>query len=131
MPYLPSFAVIQRSVELSKAKGQLIATASYENLLRMIKLPLSTAEVDEGWYSDWYPDVADAVAEGIVASAQQHFIDNGYFEGRLPFAMPVDEAWHKNESPNVAERIRNGSEVPAQEHFVRDGYKEGRLPYPP
>ncbi len=131
MPYLPPFDVIKRSVEMSTAKGQLIATASYENLLMMIKLLLSSVEVNEKWYLELYPDVADAIAKGTIASAKQHFIDNGYFEGRIPFPMPVDEAWYKNEYPDVAERIRNGSEVSAQAHFVRDGYKEGRLPARP
>ena len=95
MPYLPPFNVIKRLVEMSTSKGQLIATASYENLVMMIKLLLSAVEVNERWYLTQYPDVADAIAQGKTPSARQHFIDNGYFEGRLPFPIPVDEDWYK------------------------------------
>jgi len=130
VPYLPPFNVIKRLVEMSTSKGQLIATASYENLVMMIKLLLSSVDVDERWYLTQYPDVADAIAKGKTPSAKQHFIDNGYFEGRLPFSIPVDEDWYKKEYPDVAESIRLGSDPSAQAHFVRDGYKEGRLPFP-
>jgi hypothetical protein len=129
VPYLPPFNVIKRLVEMSTSKGQLIATASYENLVMMIKLLLSAVEVNERWYLTQYPDVADAIAQGKTPSARQHFIDNGYFEGRLPFPIPVDEDWYKREYPDVAESIRLGSDPSGQAHFVRDGYKEGRLPF--
>ena len=129
--YIPPFAVIKESVEISTSKGQLIATATYENLIRIIKLLVSGLEVDEDWYLLQYPDVAAAVAEGTIISARQHFVDDGYFEGRLPVAMEVDERWYNKEYPDVAESIRKGDEPSAQAHFLREGYKEGRLPFPP
>jgi hypothetical protein len=129
VPYLPPFNVIKRLVEMSTSKGQLIATVSYENLVMMIKLLLSSVEVNERWYLTQYPDVADAITQGKTPSARQHFIDNGYFEGRLPFPIPVDEDWYKREYPDVAESIRLGSDPSGHAHFVRDGYKEGRLPF--
>jgi hypothetical protein len=129
--YIPPFAVIKESVEISTSKGQLIATATYENLIRIIKLLVSGLEVDEDWYLLQYPDVAAAVAEGTIISARQHFVDDGYFEGRLPIAMEVDERWYNKEYPDVAESIRKGDEPSAQAHFLREGYKEGRLPFPP
>ena len=116
---------------MSSSKGELIAKATYENLIMMIQLLLSSIEVNNDWYLAQYPDVAEAIAAGSIASAKQHFIDNGYFEGRLPFAIHVDEEWYLKEYPDVAESIKNGFESSAQEHFVREGYKEGRLPSPP
>ena len=130
MRYLAPFDVIKRLVEISTTKGQLSATASYENLIRMIKLLLSAVDVNEDWYLTQYPDVAEAIAQGKVASARQHFIDNGYFEGRLPFMITVDDEWYQKEYLDVAESIGKGAESSAQAHFVRDGYKEGRLPFP-
>src|ERR1039458_3300568 len=126
MKYLPPFDVIKRSVDLSTTKGKLIATASYENLIQMIRLLLSTIDVDEGWYLALYPDVAEAIAQGNITSAKQHFIDNGYFEGRIPSPITVDEKWYLKEYPDVAESIKKGFEPSAQTHFVREGYKEGR-----
>jgi hypothetical protein len=93
---------------MSTAKGQLVATASYENLIRMIKLLLSAIEVDEAWYIKQYPDVSEAIAQGKIKSASQHFVDNGYFEGRLPFPIEVDETWYQKEYPDVAESVRKG-----------------------
>jgi hypothetical protein len=128
--YIPPFEVIKRLMEISASKGQLIASASYENLIKLVKLLLSAVEVDEAWYLKQYPDVSEAIAQGKINSARQHFIDNGYFEGRLPFAIPVDDEWYRKEYPDVAESIKNGIEPSAQSHFLRDGYKEGRLPFP-
>jgi hypothetical protein len=130
LKYLPPFEVIKQLVELTSSRGQLIARASYDDLIKIIKLLLSATDVDEKWYLSKYPDVAEAIAQGAAVSARQHFIDNGYFEGRLPFAITVDDVWYQTENPDVAESIRKGTESSGQAHFVRDGYKEGRVPFP-
>ena len=44
-------------------------------------------KVDERWYMVQYPDVADSVRRGILPTAQEHFDEDGYREGRLPFGM--------------------------------------------
>ncbi len=41
--------------------------------------------VDEAWYLEQNPGVAEYIARGELESAQQHFNDNGYREGRKPF----------------------------------------------
>ena len=86
--------------------------------------------VDEQWYLAQYPDVAEAIAKGTKTSATQHFIDNGYFENRLLFLIPVNETWYFTTYPDVAASVRKGTESSAQAHFMRSGYREGRLPYP-
>jgi hypothetical protein len=43
--------------------------------------------VDSEWYLTHYPEVADAVKKGMVESAQQHFDEHGYREGRKPRAL--------------------------------------------
>lgn len=130
VPYLPPFDVIKRSVDISTSKGQPVVATSYESFIGIIKLMLSGVPVDEEWYLAQYPDVAKAISEGQVESPRQHFIDNGYFEGRLPFVMSVNEKWYRKEYPDVAKGIQSGNLATAQDHFVRDGYKEGRLPFP-
>jgi hypothetical protein len=128
--YLPPFEVIKRSVEISASKGHVTATVSYENLLEMIKCLLSIVDVDEEWYVVQYPDVAQAIGQGKTVSARQHFIDSGYFEGRLPYLIPVDERWYLKSYPDVAAGVRGGAEPSGQAHFLQGGYREGRLPYP-
>ena len=130
MKYLPPFDVIKRSIEISASKGQVTATASYENLLEMIKCLLSIVDVDEGWYLDQYPDVAQAIDQGKTVSGRQHFIDSGYFEGRLPYLISINEKWYLKNYPDVAASVRGGSEPSGQAHFIQGGYREGRLPYP-
>jgi hypothetical protein len=128
--YIPPFDVIKQLVEISTSKGHLRVATSYENLITMIKLILSGVQVDEDWYLKQYPDVAQAISDGMIGSAKQHFRDNGYFEGRLPFEIKVDDKWYQVEYPDVADSIRRGNESSAQDHFLRNGYKEGRLPFP-
>jgi hypothetical protein len=108
--YLPPFDVIKKPVAISASKGQTIATASYEDLLGMIKHLLSVVDVDADWYLKQYPDVREAIAQKKTPSAKQHFIDNGYFEGRLPYLIEVDEKWYLEKYPDVAASIRRGVE---------------------
>jgi hypothetical protein len=96
----------------------------------MVRAVLKAIEVDETWYLEKYPDVADAIKTGKVPSARDHFVYNGYFEGRLPFAINVDERWYLRENPGVADYIRAGRLDTGQQHFDHDGYREGRLPFP-
>ena len=130
MKYLPPFDLIRRSVEISTVKGELRVSLSYDDFVRIIRLMISGIEVDEAWYLKEYEDIARAITEGKTESAKQHFVDDGYFEGRRPFAMPVDERWYLQENPDVAESVRRGVVGSGEQHFSEDGYREGRLPYP-
>jgi hypothetical protein len=127
--YLPPFELIRRSVEISTVRGELRVTVSYENFVKILKTLIRGIEVDEAWYVRTYEDIGNAIKEGIVRSARQHFIDDGYFEGRLPFPIVVDELWYLKENPDVAESVRTGIVASAQDHFDKDGYSEGRLPF--
>lgn len=130
MTYLPPFNTIKAKVHIADAQGKSTVSASYDEFLDLVRALLSVIEVDETWYLEKYPDVAEAIKAGKVASARQHFLHNGYFEGRLPFALKVDERWYLTEHPGVAEYIRAGRLESAQQHFDHDGYREGRLPFP-
>jgi hypothetical protein len=127
--YLPPFELIRRSVEISTVRGELRVNVAYEDFVKLLKLLIQGIEVDEAWYARTYEDIGGAIKNGIVRSARQHFVDDGYFEGRLPFPIQVDETWYLAENPDVAESIRTGVVDSAQEHFNKDGYSEGRLPF--
>jgi hypothetical protein len=54
-------------------------------------------KLDESWYLERYPDVAQAVKDGIVKSAADHYQENGGLEWRAPnpdVAFDV-EAWRE------------------------------------
>ena len=129
MKYLPPFDLIRRSVEISTVRGELRVSLSYDDFVGVLRLMISGIQVNEEWYLTEYPDIAQAIRDGKVESARQHFIDDGFFEGRRPFPMDVDERWYLEQYPDVAESVRTGVVGSGQQHFVEDGYREGRLPY--
>jgi hypothetical protein len=127
--YLPPFELIRRSIEISTVRGELRVNVSYEDFIRILRTLIQGIEVDEAWYARTYEDIGGAIRNGIVRSAKQHFLDDGYFEGRLPFPIIVDEKRYLATNPDVAESIRAGGVESAQAHFDKDGYREGRLPF--
>jgi hypothetical protein len=127
--YLPPFDLIRRSVEISTVRGELRVSLSYDDFVAVLRLMISGIQINEEWYLTEYPDIAEAIRAGKVESARQHFIDDGFFEGRRPFPMDVDERWYLQQYPDVAESVRTGVVGSGQQHFVEDGYREGRLPY--
>jgi hypothetical protein len=128
LKYVPPFDFIRRSVEISTVKGELQVRMSYDEFVKLIKLLLTGTDVDEQWYLRQYDDVRGAIETGEIISAQKHFVEDGYFEGRLPFPMEVDEDWYLSQYPDVADGIRNGTIASASQHFTDDGYREGRFP---
>ena len=71
----------------------------------------------------------DSLGLDLAWFTEHHFVEDGYFEGRLPFPMKVDERWYMTQYPDVADSVRRGILQSAQAHFDEDGYREGRLPY--
>jgi hypothetical protein len=101
---------------------------SYDEILEIIRSFLLAIPVDEVWYLNKYSDVAKAIAEGRYKSAKHHFIDEGYFEGRLPGNIVVDQNWYLAKYPDVAEGLAKGTIKSINEHYRDHGYGEGRLP---
>jgi len=52
----------------------------FKNALRRF---LRWVRVDSDWYLRTYPAAAEGIADGTWQSAQEHFVEQGYFEGRL------------------------------------------------
>ena len=129
MKYLPPFELIRRSIDISTVRGELRVSLSYEDFVDILRTMLRGLEVNEAWYARTYEDIGKAIKEGIVPSAKQHFVDDGYFEGRLPFPIVVDDKWYVAENSDVAESLRTGVVESPQDHFDKNGYREGRLPF--
>ena len=127
--YIPPFDLIRRSVEISTVKGELRVNVSYEDFIKLLKMIIAGIDVNEDWYVKAYEDIGKAIKDGAVESAKSHFVDDGYFEGRLPFPINVDEKWYLQQYPDVAESVRRGVVASGQVHFEEDGYREGRLPF--
>ena len=127
MNTLPSLKLVKQRLSVVKAKRQPKIDSSYDEFLDIVRLLLRGVAFDEAWYLAEYPDIAEAVAAGDLRSARHHFIDSGYFEGRMPRALEIDEAWYLAEYPDVAEGIARGEIESARQHFLEHGYEEGRF----
>lgn len=130
MRYLPPFEIIKAMLTLTSTRGKTRVDMTYEDILKMVRVLLTVVEVDEEFYLSRNQDVADGVRNGTIRSAREHFVDHGYFEGRLPYRIEVDEEWYLERHADLADSVREGTYATAQEHFDGPGYPEGREPYP-
>jgi hypothetical protein len=121
MRYLAPFNILRRDLMSSSA------ALTEEQVLAILPIILRPVSVDESWYLDTYPDVAEAIAAGHIKSAREHFISDGYKEGRPPFEHEIDETWYVKTYPDIVELIKSGQTTPEQ-HYAQHGYVEGRLP---
>lgn len=128
MSYVPPFEVIKQKVKLIGTNGKGRVDMRYQDFTDLLKLILRSVNVSEAWYLAQYPDVAEAIKAGSYKSAKHHFVEEGYFEGRIPYEFSIDEAWYASTYADVAAGIKTGAITSAKEHFRAHGYKEGRLP---
>jgi hypothetical protein len=126
--YLPPFETLKSLIHVTGKGEASQVTMSYENMQRLIRTLLSVVEVDRAFYLSRNPDVVEGIRLGTISSAQQHFIDHGYFEGRLPYPIRVDEAWYRKTHSDV-EKTLGDKFVSGQAHFDGPGYSEGRTPF--
>jgi hypothetical protein len=128
--YLPPFEIIKSMFDVTSVRGRTRVDMTYEDLQKLIRALLCVVEVDEAFYLSRNSDVADGILKGSIRSAQEHFVDHGYFEGRLPYRIEVDEKWYLETHLDLTESLGGGAYATAQEHFDGPGYSEGRQPYP-
>ena len=96
----------------------------------LCQITLIEVRVDEGFYLARYPDVGLSLAAGHHATVGDHYIQVGFFEGRLPFHIAVDADYYLESNSDVRSAIDNGQVESAQAHFDLAGWKEGRSPSP-
>lgn len=77
-------AIVLEVVGGNLETGSIPDTVPWEAFKQALRLYIPNIPFDEAWYCRRYPDVAAAVKCGLISSAQAHFIDYGYFEGRIP-----------------------------------------------
>jgi hypothetical protein len=135
MHYVTPYSIVKRlyspgSSSAHELSSKTLGEAANGVITDVIKLFLQSVDVDETWYRARYPDVAAAIDEGLFKSAKHHFIDSGYFEGRLPGEMAVEEDWYLSAYPDVSEGVKDRLFSSGGEHFKLYGYDEGRLPSP-
>lgn len=127
--YIPPFDLLLSKAQVTEVAAGRHVSLTYEDFLDILRRIIADIDVDEAWYLRTNPGVARGIEAGTIKSARQHFVDHGYFEGRLPCPVIVDEVWYLTKYPDVADDLRHGRIDSAQGHFDQDGYREGRIPF--
>jgi hypothetical protein len=110
------------------AEGHKTLTLDRDGLVTILTEMLRAAPFDEQWYLEQYPDVAEALENGEISSAREHYILFGYFEGRLPGLNGFDSEVYCRLYPDLGHiLLEPGSDGKARAHFVDYGYREGRF----
>jgi hypothetical protein len=74
----------QKAYELWEAEGR-VCGYDQDHWARAVKLVhVAVIGFDEEWYLERYPDIARAVAKGIIPSGYHHYKLQGFKERRLP-----------------------------------------------
>jgi hypothetical protein len=59
---------------------------------------------------------------------KQHYVEHGYFEGRIGAPTDVDEKYYAQHNQDVVEAINRGNLKSIAQHYQQSGYAEGRIP---
>jgi hypothetical protein len=94
-----------------------------------LKPTLRKIFVDDEWYLKTNPDIAPAIASGVIASAGDHYVSSGYYEHRMPYEIKIDENWYLAQYSDVREAVSSQLFLSAHDHYYIAGFKEGRLPF--
>ena len=81
------------------------------------------------WYSQRYPDIAAAIAQGIWRSALEHYLCNDTPTAFDPSA-DFSEEWYLDADPGLRSAIESGAYRNGYAHFLRHGAVELRSPAP-
>jgi hypothetical protein len=125
---LMSFGAIKRSCAVTWPMTSSSLSLPVDLFRDLLRCALEIVKFDEDYYLHLYPDVGDALANGLFQNARHHYVEFGYFEDRLPFRVEVDEAFYFWAYPDVKMEVRQQSFPSAQVQFELCGHKEGRLP---
>jgi hypothetical protein len=126
--YIPPHALMKKLIRREKtASGDEMVTMPLVAFRKLLEAAVAGA-FDEKHYLERYGDIREAVNAGRIHSGLDHFVNDGYLEGRPALAHAVDEEWYVSTYPDVALAIKSGKVRNAAHHFEVFGYSEGRVP---
>ncbi|MGP8262682.1 MAG: hypothetical protein ACLQMV_07530 [Rhodoblastus sp.] len=97
-------------------------------LRRLIQCAIERLPFSAEFYRETYPDIAAAAAAGQIADLHRHYVDTGYFEGRVGVPPGIDENYYRAAYQDVAEAIAERQVASAADHYMQAGAAEGRVP---
>jgi hypothetical protein len=128
--YVPHVDLLLQSLRINRERlGSKAKIAIDARLLRtLLQALVANVAFSEDFYRNTYPDIAQAHANGQIPDLHKHFIDAGFFEGRMGASPEVDEAFYTTTYPDVGQAVENGDVRSGEEHYLRSGAAEGRVP---
>jgi hypothetical protein len=128
--YVPHIDLLLQALRINRERlASKSKVAVDARLLRALLQGLAeTIPFSAEFYLESYPDIAAAHAAGEIGNLQRHFVELGYFEGRMGAPPPVDEAFYTGLYKDVAAAVQRGEVASAREHYLRAGASEGRVP---
>ena len=125
--HLFSFARLKDILELrGYDKGYEDVAVSRAGLTLLMQRYVARFPLDEVWYRAVNSDVDQAIKSGAIASATEHFVNQGYLEGRAYCPADFDETAYLDLNPDLHAAHEDGIISDLRVHYVRSGYAEGR-----
>jgi hypothetical protein len=128
--YLPPSSVLNEAlgIDLATVENGSRVEVPASLLKLLIKAVLMNVPFDEEYYREHNSDLDEAWRSGKIVDLRKHFIETGYFEGRMPSDGKVDPGWYLVQYKDVALAIREGRARSAEEHYRTVGEREWRSP---
>lgn len=100
-------------------------TVNAKALRRLLQEVALGQMFDPEFYAQTYPDLEVARLEGRLSNLHDHYIQTGFFEGRLPSEPPFDAEWYATYYSDLKGEF--GTDRAAlQNHFRTAGLAEAR-----
>lgn len=130
-PYVPPIDLLLEGLEITeRSLSEPIAAVSTQFLRFLLSELARGAPFDAGWYGTQYPDVREAGSALGADWLHNHFITQGYFEGRLPQEPALDADWYFRHYADVWAAYSAKLLDTLREHFLSQGWTEGRAGTP-
>ncbi len=131
--YVPHVDLLAQAMRINRERLSSRSKIAIDaKLLRLILQHLvSHMAFSDQFYRTAYADIGAAAAAGQIPDLHRHYVETGYFEGRLGAPGEVDEVFYLATYPDVATAIERGEVASGAEHYVRSGAAEGRVPAAP
>ncbi len=130
LPYVPHIDLFLQALRINRERLNSRSKVAVD--AKLLKLLLQTivecAPFSEEFYLQNYPDIAEAHAAGDLTDLRQHFVEHGYFEGRIGAPIEVDAAYYTRLYQDVGQAVLRGEVKSVAQHFRQSGYAEGRIP---
>jgi hypothetical protein len=125
---LPNGRILLERMALSpeRLKSGSRAAVSLTILKAILSIAASQLPFDPEFYLATYPDIREAHKSGRITDLVSHFVETGYFEGRMGSMPAFDEQFYMKTYPDIATALSEGAIKSALDHYIQSGACEGR-----